>query len=281
MTDGTAKSGGGVSPASSKAGPSPGFLAGRGAVVTGGGRGIGAAIARALADAGAGVVVAARTYAEIEQIAWDLRERGARAFSIFCDVTDEGNVRALCEDAHRHLGTVDIVVNNAGVAAAAPLHRITLGEWNRVLAVNATGTFLCTREFVPAMVERKWGRVINIASIAGLEGARYVSHYAAAKHAVIGLTRSVALELAGSGVTVNAVCPAYVDSPMTEHTVANVQERAGLPREGALAAVLATTGQPRLVTPEEVAAAVLDLCRDQAADINGQTIALTAGGRTP
>ncbi len=281
MTEAPRKPATGGSPAPSKAKPSLGFLADRGAVVTGGGRGIGAAIARALADAGAGVVVAARTYAEIEQVAWDLRERGARAFSAFCDVTDEGNVRALCEDAHRHLGTVDIVVNNAGVSASSPLHRITLGEWNRVLAVNATGTFLCTREFVPAMVERNWGRVINIASVAGLEGARYVSHYAAAKHAVIGLTRSVALELAGSGVTVNAICPAYVDSPMTKRTLANVQARAGLPREGALAAVLATTGQERLITPQEVAAAVLDLCRDEAASVSGQTIVLAAGGRTP
>ena len=259
--------------------PAPGFLATRGAVVTGGGRGIGGAIARALADAGAGVVVAARTYAEIERIARELHERGARAWSAYCDVTEEGSVRAMCEDARRHLGAVDILVNNAGVSASAPVHRITLGEWNRVLAVNATGTFLCTRELVPSMVERGWGRVVNIASVAGLEGARYVAHYAAAKHAVVGFTRSIALEVAGRGVTVNAVCPAYVESPMTEATLANVQARAGLPREGALEAVLATTGQDRLITPEEVAAAVLDLCRDEAAGVNGRAVVLGAGGR--
>jgi len=274
VTDGPAKG-----PARhSREKPSPGLLADLGAVVTGSGRGIGAAVARALADAGAGVVVAARTYGEIEQVAWDLRERGAKAFSCYCDVTDEGSVRALCENARRQLGAVDILVNNAGAAASAPFQKITLGEWNRVLAVNATGTFLCTREFVPGMVEQGWGRVINIASVAGLEGARYVAHYAAAKHAILGLTRSVALELAGTGVTVNAICPAYVDSPMTESTLANVQSRAGLPREEALAAVLATAGQERLIAPDEVAKAVLDLCGEDAGNVSGEAIVLRSGG---
>ena len=143
-----------------------------------------------------------------------------------------------------------------------------------MLAVNATGTFLCAREFVPRMVERGWGRVINVASIAGLEGAKFIAHYSAAKHAVVGFTRSIALELAGTGVTVNAVCPAYADTPMTERTLADVGARAGLSRDRALEAVLATTGQSRLVTPEEVAAAVLRLCREDAGPITGQAIVL-------
>jgi NAD(P)-dependent dehydrogenase (short-subunit alcohol dehydrogenase family) len=256
--------------------PPPGMLAGRGAVVTGGGRGIGPAIARLLAEAEAGVVVAARTYSEIEQVAWELRATGARVQSLFCDVTDEGSVRALAENARRQFGTIDILVNNAGVSASSPLTRITLGEWNRVLAVNATGTFLCTREFAPAMVAQKWGRVINVASVAGLEGGRYVSHYAAAKHAVVGFTRSIALELAGTGVTVNAVCPGYVDTPMTEHAIANIQERTSLPREQALAAMLATIGQERLIAPEVVAKAVLELCREEMDDVNGEMILLGA-----
>lgn len=170
------------------------------------------------------------------------------------------------------MGTVDILVNNAGVSSSAPLHKITLDEWNRVLAVNATGTFLCTRTFAPAMIERGWGRIINVASRAGFEGGKYIAHYSSAKHAVVGFTRAVAIELIGTGVTINALCPGYVDTPMTERTVANVAARTRLPRDQALAAVLATTGQERLLTPDQVAAAVLELCADSAAETNGEAI---------
>ena len=253
---------------------STGALAGRGALVTGGGRGIGAAIAGALAAAGAAVVVSARGAAEVDQVARTLVARGAHAWALTCDVGDEAAVRALGERARELLGSVDIVINNAGVSGSAPLARLTLGEWERMLRVNATGTFLSTREFAPAMVTHGWGRVVNIASRVGLEGGRYVSHYSAAKHAVIGFTRSVALELAGSGVTINAVCPGYVDTPMTEATLDNVQSRTGLARPQALAAVLASGAQARLVTPDEVAAAVLALCRDDAAATNGTTVVL-------
>jgi NAD(P)-dependent dehydrogenase (short-subunit alcohol dehydrogenase family) len=240
-------------------------------VVTGAGRGIGAAVATTLAEAGAAVVVAARTTGEIEQVASTLRSRGAQAWAVPCDVADEGSVRALGEAARRHLGTVDILVNDAGVSGSAPLGKITLTEWNRMLAVNATGTFLCTRELTPDMVERRWGRIVNIASLAGLEGGRYVAHYSASKHAVIGFTRSVALELAGTGVTINALCPGYADTPMTERTLESVQSHTGLPRDRALAAVLASTGQDRLVRPQEVAEVVLRLCREER---NGEVIVL-------
>lgn len=258
-----------------------GSLGGRAAVVTGAGRGIGAAVARALASAGARVTLAARTLGEVEKVAAELRGRGFDAKAVACDVSDERSVRSLGRAVVHHLGAVDILVNNAGVSASAPLRRITVAEWDRMIAINATGTFLCTREFLPAMVERGWGRVVNIASAVGLEGGKYVAHYSASKHAVVGFTRSVALEVAGTGVTVNAVCPGYVDTPMTEQTLANVESRAGLPREKALEAVLATAGQERLITADEVAAAVLRLCLDEGGSTNGEAIVLKAGAHVP
>jgi NAD(P)-dependent dehydrogenase (short-subunit alcohol dehydrogenase family) len=262
-----------VSAARQRASP----LAGRGAVVTGGGRGIGAAIAETLAGAGAGVVVTARTEDEIESVAAALRARGARAFAVACDASHEDSVRRLGEAARRHLKSVDILVNSAGVGASAPLRKIALAEWDLVMAANATSAFLCSREFVPAMVGRKWGRVVNIASIAGLEGAKYVSHYSASKHAVVGFTRSVAQEVAGSGVTVNAICPAYVDTPMTEITIAEAESRTGLTRDEALAKVLATTGQERLIAPAEVAKLVLELCGEERSHMNGRSIVMNPG----
>jgi NAD(P)-dependent dehydrogenase (short-subunit alcohol dehydrogenase family) len=252
-------------------------LEGRGAVVTGGGRGIGAAVARALAADGAAVVVAARTRDEIEGVASALRERGQEAYAVACDVSDERSVHALGEAARAELGHVDIVVNNAGVGSSSPVARLALADWRRVLDVIATGTFLCTREFLPGMLERGWGRVVQVASNAGLEGARYVAHYSAAKHAVVGFTRSLALEVAGTGVTANAVCPAYVDTPMTDETLAAVRRHTGRDRGEALAAVLRSANQSRLLSPDEVAAAVVRLCREAAADTNGQAIVLQPG----
>ena len=250
----------------------------RGAVVTGGGRGIGAAVARTLAESGFRVVVAARTAGAVEAVAESLREAGHDAWAATCDVTDGRSVNDLAEAARRHLSHVDALVNNAGTATSAPLARVTLDEWNRVMAVNATGTFLCTRAFLPGMVARGWGRVVNVASVAGLTGARYISAYAASKHAVVGFTRATAAEVAGTGVTVNAVCPGYVDTPMTEQSIQRIVEKTGKSRDEAVAAMLAVTRQPRLISADEVAQAVCALCGEAAGAINGQTVVLDGGG---
>ncbi|MCG8469879.1 MAG: SDR family oxidoreductase [Gemmatimonadetes bacterium] len=250
---------------------------GRGAVVTGGGRGIGAAVARELALRGARVVVAARSTDEIDAVATALRSGGADAWAARCDVSQPDSIASLLERARRHVGDVDILVNNAGIATAAPIATLELAEWTRLWTVNATGTFLTMQGVLSGMVERGWGRIVNVASIAALRGARYIGGYAASKHAVLGLTRSAAAEVAPHGVTVNAVCPGYVDTPMTDATVANIVEKTGMSEQDALDAILATSPQRRLILPDEVAASVAFLCDESAGSINGQTIVLDGG----
>lgn len=245
------------------------------AVVTGGGQGIGAAVARALAAEGAAVVVTARSVDRIERVAGEIKKAGGQAWAVPCDVTDAASVHNLAQAAGRRAGMVDILVNNAGAAHSAPLAKTTLEDWNRVLAVNATGTFLCTQAFLPAMVLRKQGSVVNVASVAGLAGARYIAAYAAAKHAVIGLTRSVAAELDGSGVTCNAVCPGFVDTEMTKESVARVVGKTGKSAADALAAMLASAGQQRLIRVDEVAKAVLALCDPKGERPNGTAVTIT------
>src|SRR5688572_8012150 len=210
-------------------------LAGKGAVVTGGGRGIGAATARLLAQAGAAVVVAARSAEQLAATAEGLRAEGHQVFEVRCDITDPAQIASLHEQAIERLQSagakVDILVNNAGVAHSAPLKSITLEDWNRLFAVNVTGTFLCTQAFVPGMVAGGWGRVVNVASVAGKMGAAYIAAYATMKHAVVGFTRAVAMELATRGVTVNAVCPGYVDTDMTTESVARITAKTGITAE--------------------------------------------------
>lgn len=247
------------------------------AVVTGAGRGIGAATARALADAKFAVVLAARTREQVEREAAGLAAAGREAKPVACDVTDESSVEALAREAAA-VGPVAVLVNNAGAAGSMPLARTTLDDWNRLLAVNATGAFLCTRAFLPGMLERGWGRVVNVASTAGLRGGKYLAAYSAAKHALVGLTRAAAAEVAGTGVTVNAVCPGFVDTGMTAETVERIVAKTGRTREDALAAALASAGQGRLIAPEEVAAAVLSLATPALGQPpNGETVILDGG----
>ncbi|MBA3318482.1 MAG: SDR family NAD(P)-dependent oxidoreductase, partial [Gemmatimonadales bacterium] len=254
-------------------------VVGQVAVVTGAGRGIGAATARALVDAGLSVVLAARTREQIERQTAELVAIGGKAKAVVCDVTSEASVEALCREA-AELGPVAVLVNNAGAAASMPVAKTSLDDWNRLMAVNATGAFLCTRAFLPGMLERKWGRVVNVASTAGLSGGKYLAAYSAAKHALVGLTRSSAAEVAGTGVTVNAVCPNFVDTGMTAETVGRIVAKTGRTREEALAAALASAGQTRLISAAEVAAAVVSLSTDAVAPPpNGETLVLD--GREP
>ena len=193
------------------------------------------------------------------------------------DVTNEEQVAAFFEG----LGQVDVLVNNAGIGAGAPLARTTLDDWRAHLEVNATGAFLCTRAVVGGMIERGDGRIVTVASIAGLAGMRYTAAYAASKHAAVGLMRATAAEVGGTGVTANAVCPAWVRTDITRRTVENIVEKTGRTAEEAEAELEQMTPLGRLLEPEEVAAAVVFLASPEAAAINGQTLVLDGGGLQP
>jgi NAD(P)-dependent dehydrogenase (short-subunit alcohol dehydrogenase family) len=255
-------------------------LADKAAFVTGGGRGIGRAIAVAFAREGARVFVVARTVAEVARVAEEIRaECGAKAAAYdVCDVADAQSVAAAFQAAQAFFGRgPDILVNNAGVAESTKFTETTDEFWLRHLAVNLSGTFYCMRAALPSMAGHGWGRVINVASIAGKTGAPYIAAYSSSKHGVLGLTRSVALEAASSGVTVNAICPGYVDTDMTTRALDNITAKTGRSAADALDALKRMSPQRRLVTPEEVAALALLLASEEGRGITGQAINVDGG----
>jgi NAD(P)-dependent dehydrogenase (short-subunit alcohol dehydrogenase family) len=252
-------------------------LAGKRAMVTGASRGIGREIALALARAGADVVVAARTEGDITHLAEEIRALGREAWAFPCDVTDPEAVERMAAEALRATGGVDVLVNNAGASGSAKFAGHPDELWHRMLAINLTGVYYVCKAFVPAMIQRRGGRIVNIASTAARSGSRYIAAYVASKHGVLGLTRAIAAELVAYEITVNAICPGYVDTPMTDGTVANIIARTGMTEEATRAFLAQSSPQGRLIEPGEVAALAVFLAGDAAKGITGQAINIDGG----
>jgi NAD(P)-dependent dehydrogenase (short-subunit alcohol dehydrogenase family) len=244
----------------------------RHALVTGGGRGIGLAIAEALAGEGMRLTLVGRDQARLDKAASRLK-----AVPVVADVSDPGAIEAAHAAAVAANGPVDVLVNNAGIVETALVHKTSLEMWERLLRVNLTGAFLWSKAVVPAMVERKWGRIVNIGSTTSQRGYAYVAAYAASKHGLLGLTRSLAMEVVRAGVTVNAVCPGYTDTDIVAQAVTAIVAKTGKDQAFAEASLTRYNPQGRLIRPEEVAAAVLWLVRPGSESVTGQAISLSGG----
>jgi NAD(P)-dependent dehydrogenase (short-subunit alcohol dehydrogenase family) len=248
-------------------------LSGKHALVTGGGGGIGAAVAFALANAGAEVTICGRRLPELEFTA----ERHSNIHAEAADVTDEASIGRLYKQAQKARGQFDIVVANAGMAESAPAEKVSQELWNKTLAINLTGAFLSVQPGLAGMREKQWGRIIFIASTAGLKGYAYVAPYVAAKHGVVGLARALAVETAKAGITVNAVCPGYTETSLLDQAVERIVAATKLSAAAARKMLEAYNPQGRFMQPQEIAGAVLWLCSEESAAITGQAISVSGG----
>lgn len=246
----------------------------RHALVTGGGQGIGAAVARAMTTQGMRVTILGRRINVIQAMA-DLDPENL--FAVAADVTDPDQVDAALKLSESRFGPVEVLINNAGQAQSAPFLKMDMNLWQQMLSVNLTGTMICSQAVLPAMLKSGWGRIVNVASTAGQIGYAYVSAYCAAKHGVLGLTKSLALELATKGITVNAVCPGFTETDLVRESIDRVVAKTGRTPEQAMAEFVKTNPQGRLVQPEQVADAVIWLCSEGASAVTGQAISVSGG----
>jgi NAD(P)-dependent dehydrogenase (short-subunit alcohol dehydrogenase family) len=253
-------------------------LHGKIALITGGGRGIGRAMALAFAREGADVAVTARTQTEIAAVAEEISALGQQSSAVPCDVTDKASVERMVAAVHEQFSRVDLLVNNAGTGRSAPFFKTDLEMWNHLLTLNATSMYLVTQAVLQGMLDRKYGRVINMVSTAGKIPFRYCTAYVASKHAALGFTRALALEVAGSGVTVNAICPGWVGSTgLFEETITNIVKTTGRDAAVAVKALADMSPLKRVMQPEEIAHVALMLASDEAGGINGQGINVCGG----
>jgi 3-hydroxybutyrate dehydrogenase len=244
-------------------------LKGKVALITGASRGIGLAIAKAFAAEGAKIALCSRNESEIKLTAQSI---GNKTLALGCDVCNPDQVKDMVDRTVKHHGKIDILVNNAGDAVSAPVLKTDLSLWDKMINTNLTSVFLCTRAALPYMIEQKAGRIVNISSIAGKMGGKYIAAYSSAKHGVIGYTRCVALEAAEYHITCNAICPGYVDTPMTERSIKNISDKTGVSVNQARRIIENENAQRRLIKPEEVASVAVFLASDEAAGITGEAV---------
>lgn len=247
------------------------------ALITGGGQGLGRAIALAFAAQGSHVVVSGRHQETLDAVAEEIRRLGAESLALKCDVTQRAEVESVERQIKERFGSVQVLINNAGMALAVGFLKMDDRLWDEVLRANLTGTYLCCKVFLPSMVASGWGRIINIASTVAKVSYSHIAAYATSKHAVLGLTRSLAVEFARSGVTVNAICPGYIDTELTQKNIGLMAEKTGKSLEEVLKSFTATSPQHRLIAPEEVARLALTLASESALGITGQAINVDGG----